>query len=98
MTAGERRAGGLHLLHHIFAAIGHDRALALRHLLRRIRPGLHLHNVLLPELFEVIPPEVAHQLGSHQSPPPKGRRHEEVIEILEAIVLAIVAVATAWSG
>jgi hypothetical protein len=44
------------------------------------------------------PTEVAHHLGSHHGPPSNGRRREEVIEILEAIVLAIVAVATAWSG
>jgi hypothetical protein len=37
--------------------------------------------------------EVAHHLGHEH-----GDRHSELIEILEAILLAIVAVATAWSG
>jgi hypothetical protein len=42
--------------------------------------------------------EVAHELGhSHGKRESVGRR-AEVIEILEAILLAIVAVATAWSG
>jgi hypothetical protein len=37
--------------------------------------------------------EVAHHLGHDH-----GDRHAELIEILEAILLAIVAIATAWSG
>jgi hypothetical protein len=42
--------------------------------------------------------EVAHAIG-HQHPP-HGRGHwrEELIEILEGLLLALVAVATAWSG
>jgi hypothetical protein len=43
--------------------------------------------------------EVAHEL-SHHSTSLRGAttRHQEIVEILEACVLAIVAVATAWSG
>ena len=54
------------------------------------------HILVVPE--GLSPTEVAHHLGSHHGPASSGRRREEVIEILEAIVLAIVAVATAWSG
>jgi hypothetical protein len=39
--------------------------------------------------------EVAHHLGHEHG---HGDRHAELIEILEAILLAVVAVATAWSG
>ena len=39
-------------------------------------------------------PEVAHAIGHRHH----GERHAERIEILEAILLAVVAVATAWSG
>ena len=47
----------------------------------------------------LTPTEVAHHIGSHgHAEPSKGRKREEVVEILEAIVLSIVAVATAWSG
>jgi hypothetical protein len=43
--------------------------------------------------------EVAHHLGEHHSPHRlSGRLREELVEILEALMLAIVAVATAWSG
>ena len=45
----------------------------------------------------VSPGEVAHTL-SHQHGKTAGEKHAERIEILEAILLAIVAVATAWSG
>jgi hypothetical protein len=42
----------------------------------------------------VSPGEVAHTLGHHHH----GGQHAELIEICEAILLAIVAIATAWSG
>ena len=41
--------------------------------------------------------QVAHTIGHHHHTERTGRR-AEVIEILEAILLAVVAVATAWSG
>jgi hypothetical protein len=42
--------------------------------------------------------EFAHKIHEHgHHPPPSDRRHQWV-EIAEAVVLAIVAVATAWSG
>jgi hypothetical protein len=50
----------------------------------------------VPEGFSTT--EVAHHLGSHLHGAPTGGRRQEIVEILEAIVLAIVAVATAWSG
>jgi hypothetical protein len=40
----------------------------------------------------------SHEGGDHADAPQKGRWRPEVVEILEAILLAIVAVATAWSG
>jgi hypothetical protein len=43
-------------------------------------------------------PEVAHAIGHKHGAKLEGRKHETLIEILEAILLAIVAVATAWSG
>jgi hypothetical protein len=45
----------------------------------------------------VSPGEVAHTLG-HQHAEPKMSRRAELVEIGEAILLAIVAIATAWSG
>ena len=45
----------------------------------------------------VSPGEVAHTLSHHHGKP-AGEKHAERIEIIEAILLAIVAVATAWSG
>src|SRR5438034_803877 len=42
-------------------------------------------------------PEVAHAIGHHHGKT-KGEKHAERVEILEAILLAVVAVATAWSG
>jgi hypothetical protein len=42
-------------------------------------------------------PEVAHTIGHHHGKT-QAEKHAERIEILEAILLAIVAVATAWSG
>lgn len=45
----------------------------------------------------VSTPEVAHAIGHHHGAAGTSRRRE-LVEILEAIVLAIVAVATAWSG
>ncbi len=40
--------------------------------------------------------EVAEELGERKEPRSRGR--EEFVEILEALVLALVAIATAWSG
>ena len=45
----------------------------------------------------VSPGEVAHTLSHHHGKT-AGEKHAERIEIIEAILLAIVAVATAWSG
>jgi hypothetical protein len=42
-------------------------------------------------------PEVAHAIGHHHGKT-RGEKHAERVEILEAILLAVVAVATAWSG
>jgi hypothetical protein len=46
----------------------------------------------------VSPGEVAHTLSHHHGGKTAGERRAELIEIVEAIVLAIVAVAIAWSG
>jgi hypothetical protein len=40
--------------------------------------------------------EVAHHLSEHKAPP--DFLHREILEIVEAIVLAVVAITTAWSG
>jgi hypothetical protein len=40
----------------------------------------------------------SHEGGGHADAPAKGRWRPEAVEILEAILLAIVAVVTAWSG
>ena len=45
----------------------------------------------------VSPGEVAHTLSHHHGHS-AGEKHAERIEIVEAILLAIVAIATAWSG
>jgi hypothetical protein len=45
----------------------------------------------------VSTPEVAHAIGHHDRVETVSRR-TELIEILEAVLLAVVAVATAWSG
>ena len=45
--------------------------------------------------------EIAHHLSEHQSHaagPTPSRRHVEIVEILEAVLLAVVALATALSG
>src|SRR6266496_1758985 len=46
----------------------------------------------------VSTPEVAHAIGHHHGSHGKSSRRLELIEIAEAVLLAIVAVATAWSG
>jgi hypothetical protein len=47
----------------------------------------------------VSTPEVAHAIGhGHHGEREKAGRRTELIEILEAVLLAVVAVATAWSG
>ena len=50
----------------------------------------------MPETLST--PEVAHAVGHHHGAKSEGGKHETLIEILEAILLAIVAVSTAWSG
>jgi hypothetical protein len=45
----------------------------------------------------VSPAEVGHALG-HQHAGEQAQRHQGLVEILEAVLLAVVAVATAWSG
>jgi hypothetical protein len=50
-----------------------------------------------PVAEPVSTPEVAHVIGHHHGAGGLSRR-AEIVEILEAVVLAIVAVATAWSG
>jgi hypothetical protein len=49
----------------------------------------------MPEQMNV---EVAHKLSEHENTARVKRRWEEVIEILEVVVLALAAIATAWSG
>ena len=57
------RAAGLFLLEHVvFVAVGHHRALAERELLGRIGRGLHLHHLLLGELLQILPAELAGDL------------------------------------
>jgi hypothetical protein len=46
----------------------------------------------------VSPGEVAHTLSHQHGHKTAGEKHAERIEIIEAVLLAIVAVATAWSG
>ena len=42
--------------------------------------------------------EVAHHLSEHTHEGPQESRAHEILEIVEAIVLALVAITTAWSG
>jgi len=49
----------------------------------------------VPEQMNV---EVAHKLSEAEQADREKRRWEEVIEILEVVVLALAAIATAWSG
>ena len=49
----------------------------------------------MPEQLNV---EVAHKLSEHERAARGKRRWEEVIEILEVVLLALAAIATAWSG
>jgi hypothetical protein len=49
----------------------------------------------MPEQMNV---EVAHKLSEREETARHKRRWEEVIEILEVVVLAMAAIATAWSG
>ena len=50
----------------------------------------------MPETVSTV--EVAHKLGHDHGHHGAVSRRAEIIEILEAILLAVVAVATAWSG
>ena len=49
----------------------------------------------MPEQMNV---EVAHKLSEREHAAREQRRWEQVIEILEVVVLALAAIATAWSG
>jgi hypothetical protein len=49
----------------------------------------------MPEQMNV---EVAHKLSEREETAGEKRRWEEIIEILEVVVLAVAATATAWSG
>jgi hypothetical protein len=49
----------------------------------------------MPEQMNV---EVAHKLSEREHAAREKRRWEQVIEILEVVVLALAAIATAWSG
>jgi hypothetical protein len=49
----------------------------------------------MPEQMNV---EVAHKLSEREHSAGSKRRWEEVIEILEVLLLALAAIATAWSG
>jgi hypothetical protein len=49
----------------------------------------------MPEQMNV---EVAHKLSEREQTAGEKRRWEELIEILEVVVLALAAIATAWSG
>ena len=49
----------------------------------------------MPEQMNV---EVAHKLSERESKAGEKRRWEEVLEILEVVLLAVAAIATAWSG
>jgi hypothetical protein len=49
----------------------------------------------MPEQMNV---EVAHKLSEREKTAAEKRRWEEVLEILEVVVLAVAAIATAWSG
>lgn len=49
----------------------------------------------MPEQMNV---EVAHRLSEQEKADRQKHRWEEVIEILEVVVLAVAAIATAWSG
>ena len=62
----ERRAFLDHLQRQVFAAVGRDRPLALRHLFRRVGGRLHLHDLLLAELFQIVPADVAADLEGHR--------------------------------
>ena len=49
----------------------------------------------MPEQMNV---EVAHKLSEREQAAGEKRRWEQAIEILEVVVLALAAIATAWSG
>ena len=49
----------------------------------------------MPEGMNV---EVAHKLSEHEKADRAKRRWEEIAEVLEVLVLAMAAIATAWSG
>jgi hypothetical protein len=52
----------------------------------------------MPGMPEQMNVEVAHKLSEHDKAAGRKRLWEEVIEILEVVLLALAAIATAWSG
>jgi hypothetical protein len=52
----------------------------------------------MPDMPEQMNVEVAHKLSEHERSAAAKRRWEQVIEILEVVLLALAAIATAWSG
>ncbi len=46
----------------VFVAVGHDRALADGEFLRRLGRGLHLHDLLLAKLLQIVPTEITRNL------------------------------------
>jgi hypothetical protein len=52
----------------------------------------------MPGMPEQLNVEVAHKLSEREKSAGAKRRWDEVIEILEVVVLALAAIATAWSG
>ena len=44
------------------------------------------------------PAGLAHDVTERESPPKHHTRWDELIEVVEVVVLALVAIATAWSG
>src|SRR6516225_713414 len=49
-------------------------------------------------MAENMTTEISHKLGEHDERATPRERWETVIEVIEVLVLAVVAVATAWTG
>jgi hypothetical protein len=52
----------------------------------------------MPGMPEQMNVEIAHKLSERENAAGEKRRWDEVLEILEVVVLALAAIATAWSG
>jgi hypothetical protein len=52
----------------------------------------------MPDMPEQMNVEVAHKLSEREQSAAAKRRWEQALEILEVVVLALAAIATAWSG